>query len=769
MAAEEITASAALERCLGAYVRDNDALNAITVLLADEARVEASQRDLVVAARKPLGPLHGVPIAIKEEFAVAGTVTTFGGLGNSTPATADAEVVRRLRAAGAVIVGKTNMPEFGAIPFTESDALRADPQPVGPDAVAGRLQRRQRGRGRHRDGRRRDGWRRRWLDPHPRRVRGPLRAEAATRPGHHRAGAAPVVVARDRRAAHPVGPRQRDRVRRRARQHRDRPLSRRRGRVVRRRRPPRARPAADRLVDEDDVAGDPPHADDVRALEDTVRLLVDLGHDVREIDPHYPDASAAFVPQFFASIRSETDALEHPELVSSAQRGRQHDRASGRPRGSATWHPAGRAGRAPSANRVFEGDGGRRADDADDGEPPAGGRARDRPGRRPLVAARRCRRSRTSRIWNVAGNPAASVPAGFAPDGLPTAVQLVGPHRRRAGPAVAVGPARGGAALAVPEMTALSGEFGPSAPVGWLLVGAIEVVDLAKSYGETRAVDGVTFEVAEGEFFGILGPNGAGKTTTLEMIEGLRRPDAGEIRVLGEQPWPRNPALLPRMGVQLQASSFFERLTAREQLAHVRRAVRRRAGQGRRVDRAGRAGRQGRRPGSRSSPAARPSGSPSPARWCTTPTSSSSTSRRPRSTRRPAATCGTCSRGLNDCGRTVVLTTHYMDEAEALCDRVAIMDHGRILAARLARGAGPRARRGHPDHGRCRVDAARGGRAARRRRAVEQTPDGLVLATRAPAAVLTELAGRGALDGVRVQAGTLEDVFLATTGREYRA
>lgn len=84
--------------------------------------------------------------------------------------------------------------------------------------------------------------------------------------------------------------------------------------------------------------------------------------------------------------------------------------------------------------------------------------------------------------------------------------------------------------------------------------------DLRKSYGDLRAVDGVTFEVAPGEFFGILGPNGAGKTTTLEILEGLREPDAGEATVLGLPPWPRNPALLPRIGVQLQASSFFERL-----------------------------------------------------------------------------------------------------------------------------------------------------------------------------------------------------------------
>jgi ABC-2 type transport system ATP-binding protein len=94
----------------------------------------------------------------------------------------------------------------------------------------------------------------------------------------------------------------------------------------------------------------------------------------------------------------------------------------------------------------------------------------------------------------------------------------------------------------------------------------ISVANLRKSYGSTVAVGGVSFDVEQGEFFGILGPNGAGKTTTLEMLEGLREPDAGELTVLGLWPWPRNPALLPRIGVQLQSSSFFERLTAREQI-----------------------------------------------------------------------------------------------------------------------------------------------------------------------------------------------------------
>src|SRR5438477_7610468 len=95
---------------------------------------------------------------------------------------------------------------------------------------------------------------------------------------------------------------------------------------------------------------------------------------------------------------------------------------------------------------------------------------------------------------------------------------------------------------------------------------AVVVTELRKRYGDLSAVDGVTFQVAEGEFFGILGPNGAGKTTTLEIIEGLREPDSGTVSLLGTSPFPRNLALLPRIGVQLQASSFFDKLTAREQL-----------------------------------------------------------------------------------------------------------------------------------------------------------------------------------------------------------
>ncbi len=86
---------------------------------------------------------------------------------------------------------------------------------------------------------------------------------------------------------------------------------------------------------------------------------------------------------------------------------------------------------------------------------------------------------------------------------------------------------------------------------------AIVLDSVSKSYGEVRAVDDVTVSIGRGEFFGMLGPNGAGKTTLIEMIEGLRTPDSGTVRVLGMSPTPRNLDLLPKIGVQTQRSAFF--------------------------------------------------------------------------------------------------------------------------------------------------------------------------------------------------------------------
>jgi len=243
------------------------------------------------------------------------------------------------------------------------------------------------------------------------------------------------------------------------------------------------------------------------------------------------------------------------------------------------------------------------------------------------------------------------------------------------------------------------------------------VHDLVKSYADVRAVDGVSFEVPQGEIFGILGPNGAGKTTTLEMIEGLRRPDSGEVRLLGEPSWPRNTALLRRVGVQLQASAFFERLTAREQL-HTFASL---------YD----------VPGTHADEWLERVGLTDKARTRTEHLSGGQKQRlaiacslvhdpeivfldEPTAALDPQARRNLWDllSGLNESGRTVVLTTHYMDEAEHLCDRVAIMDHGKVLQL--------------------------------------DTPEAL----------------RAALDarsGVGAAPASLDDVFLDLTGREYRA
>ena len=98
---------------------------------------------------------------------------------------------------------------------------------------------------------------------------------------------------------------------------------------------------------------------------------------------------------------------------------------------------------------------------------------------------------------------------------------------------------------------------------------AVEVRGLVKHFGTTKAVDGIDLDVREGTVMGVLGPNGAGKTTLVEIVEGMRQADSGTVEVFGQSPWPRNMALLRRIGVQTQTSAFFTRLTAREHLETV--------------------------------------------------------------------------------------------------------------------------------------------------------------------------------------------------------
>ncbi|GGT68087.1 ABC transporter ATP-binding protein [Actinomadura citrea] len=296
----------------------------------------------------------------------------------------------------------------------------------------------------------------------------------------------------------------------------------------------------------------------------------------------------------------------------------------------------------------------------------------------------------------------------------------------------------------------------------------IEVTGLRKRYGDIRAVDGVTFAVEEGEFFGILGPNGAGKTTTLEIIEGLREPDEGDLTVLGLSPWPRNSKLLPRIGVQLQASSFFERLTAREQLrtfgslygvtAKKADAMLELVGLDDKADT--RVEKLSGGQAQRLSIACALVHDPELV-FLDEPTAALD----PQARRN----LWDVLRSINTEGRTIVLTTHYMDEAEMLCDRVAIMDAGRILRlgppAVLVRGLDAPAR----------ISVASGvldvGDARLLPGADEAEDDGvsLTISTRDPSAVVAAMAAKDALDGVQIRGATLEDVFLELTGREYRA
>ncbi|MFD9706269.1 ABC transporter ATP-binding protein [Lentzea sp. NPDC059081] len=297
---------------------------------------------------------------------------------------------------------------------------------------------------------------------------------------------------------------------------------------------------------------------------------------------------------------------------------------------------------------------------------------------------------------------------------------------------------------------------------------AVVVRDIRKSYGELKAVDGVSFTVAQGEFFGILGPNGAGKTTTLEIVEGLRKPDSGEVSLLGESPWPRNVKLLPRIGVQLQASSFFEKLTAKEQLQTFGSLYGVSAGTAAdMLELVGLADKANERENKlsggqrqRLSIACALVHDPDIV-FLDEPTAALD----PQARRN----LWDVLRAIQERGKTIVYTTHYLDEAEILCDRVAIMDEGRILALDrppvLVRGLDA------PTH----VTLQKGLLSVVDAQALDGVDDAredevsLTISTRRPAPVLSALADRGALDGLQVRTATLEDVFLHLTGREYRA
>jgi ABC-2 type transport system ATP-binding protein len=205
----------------------------------------------------------------------------------------------------------------------------------------------------------------------------------------------------------------------------------------------------------------------------------------------------------------------------------------------------------------------------------------------------------------------------------------------------------------------------------------ISVHDVRKAYGDLVAVDGVSFEVGRGEIFGLLGPNGAGKTTTVEMLEGLRTPDSGELRVLGLDVARDPDSLRPRIGVALQTAALYPKLTVVELLDLFGSFYPRSRpsdeligllGLGERRNAQTRELSGGQR--QRLAIALALVNDPEIV-FLDEPTTGLD----------PAArrTLWDLVEGMRAAGKTVLLTTHYMEEAEVLCDRIAIMDHGHIL------------------------------------------------------------------------------------------
>jgi ABC-2 type transport system ATP-binding protein len=275
---------------------------------------------------------------------------------------------------------------------------------------------------------------------------------------------------------------------------------------------------------------------------------------------------------------------------------------------------------------------------------------------------------------------------------------------------------------------------------------AIEVTDLHKAYGPVEAVRGLSFEVERGEVFGLLGPNGAGKTTTVEILEGYRRRSAGEVRVLGHDPASRNRDLQQRVGIVLQSSGFYPRVTVREAVQHFGKAYDRPrdadetiqlVGLSEKADARTRELSGGQR--RRLDLALALVGDPELV-FLDEPTTGFD----------PAArrTAWRVVRALKELGKTVLLTTHYLDEAQELADRVAIVKEGRIVAE------GPPDQLG-PSSSRYRISYLSDGN-----RVELQTDDPTELLHR----LTRDAISRGErLNGLEVTRPTLEEVYLELT------
>ncbi len=302
---------------------------------------------------------------------------------------------------------------------------------------------------------------------------------------------------------------------------------------------------------------------------------------------------------------------------------------------------------------------------------------------------------------------------------------------------------------------------------------AARCAGLVKRFEDVVAVAGLDLEVRAGECFGLLGPNGAGKTTTVEILEGLALPDEGDVEVLGAR-WGEGAdrALRERLGVQLQETLLAEKLTVRETVRLFRSFYAR----GRDADEAiGMVGLDEKSPArvgklsggqkQRLALACALVGDPE-LLFLDEPTTGLDPQARLK--------VWEIVEEFRSRGRTVLLTTHHMEEAERLCDRVAVMDHGRCIA--LGTPADLVASLGADQIVEIEADGALDGASLARLpgvRSVSPRPRGFMLAVgeigAALPALLAEVESRGArLESLRTHQATLEDVFVRLTGRELR-
>ena len=300
---------------------------------------------------------------------------------------------------------------------------------------------------------------------------------------------------------------------------------------------------------------------------------------------------------------------------------------------------------------------------------------------------------------------------------------------------------------------------------------AIVVENLTKTYGELAAVDSVSFEVRPGEIFGLIGPNGAGKTTLLECLEGLRAPSGGSLRVLDVDPTRPTPAWRSRIGVQLQTAALPPKIKVREAMDLFASMYDRPADTDELLEELGIAGK-------RDAYVEKLSGGQRQRVFIAL-----ALINRPElvfldeltTALDPQARLAMWDvvRSIRQGGATVVMTTHYMEEAEALCDRVAVIDAGRLIAldtvpgliGSLGKGTKVQLRTSRTIQ-----PSALDGVAGISDVAVAGTAVSMLWAgSGIPQAAVSAIEATGAtVSNIRTSSPGLEDVFLALTGRDMR-